>query len=111
MAKQTLKSIERQIAKLKAVAEKLVAKDKTPAIRQITALMAKSGVTIADLRAAGGKRKVAKRAGAKRGTVAPKYRNPIDGATWTGRGRTPVWLVEAEKTGALRTQFLISNAA
>jgi DNA-binding protein H-NS len=23
--------------------------------------------------------------------VAPKYRNPSDGSTWTGRGRAPLW--------------------
>ncbi len=28
----------------------------------------------------------------KRGKVAPKYRDPQTGATWTGRGRTPRWL-------------------
>lgn len=29
----------------------------------------------------------------KRGTVAPKYRNPTEPAqTWSGRGRQPVWV-------------------
>ena len=28
----------------------------------------------------------------KRGKVAPKYRNPADGATWSGRGRQPAWV-------------------
>lgn len=27
-----------------------------------------------------------------RGKVAPKYRDPISGKTWTGRGRSPRWL-------------------
>lgn len=27
-----------------------------------------------------------------RAPVAPKYRNPATGATWTGRGKTPRWL-------------------
>lgn len=27
-----------------------------------------------------------------RGKVAPKYRDPVSGKTWTGRGRAPRWL-------------------
>ncbi len=120
MAKTTVKSIERQIAKLKAMAEKIAAKDKTPAIRQIVALMTKNGVTMAELTAAMSKaRPAAKGARAakaaktapKRGTVAPKYRDPNSGATWTGRGRTPVWVLDAEKAGATRQSFLIAPAA
>ncbi len=33
-----------------------------------------------------------KRAKAWRGKVAPKYRDPVSGKTWTGRGRAPRWL-------------------
>jgi DNA-binding protein H-NS len=25
----------------------------------------------------------------------PKYRHPVTGQTWTGRGKTPAWLIEA----------------
>jgi len=34
--------------------------------------------------------------------VAPKYRNPATGQTWTGRGKPPQWIKSAD-----RTQFLI----
>jgi DNA-binding protein H-NS len=38
--------------------------------------------------------------------VAPKYRNPKDASqTWTGRGRRPLWIVEA---GGNIERFLIS---
>ena len=31
----------------------------------------------------------------KTGSVAPKYKNPANSAqTWTGRGRSPVWVAE-----------------
>lgn len=36
------------------------------------------------------------------GTVAPKYKDPISGATWTGRGKAPKWI-----EGNDRTQFVI----
>lgn len=29
---------------------------------------------------------------ATRQTVAPKYRDPATGATWTGRGKAPKWI-------------------
>jgi DNA-binding protein H-NS len=41
-------------------------------------------------------------AGAPRGTVQAKYRDPDSGATWSGRGKPPAWIA-----GKDRTQFLI----
>lgn len=35
-------------------------------------------------------------------TVAPKYRDPETGATWTGRGKAPKWI-----DGKDRSQFMI----
>ena len=37
-------------------------------------------------------------------TVAPKYRDPITGATWTGRGKPPLWIA-----GKDRLNFLIEG--
>lgn len=39
--------------------------------------------------------------------VAPKYRNPETGETWSGRGRTPVWMSQAVEQGAKKDDFLI----
>jgi DNA-binding protein H-NS len=38
--------------------------------------------------------------------VEPKYRDDA-GNTWTGRGKSPRWLIEAESKGHLRNEFLI----
>lgn len=35
-------------------------------------------------------------------TVAPKYRNPNTGETWTGRGKPPRWIADQD-----RSQYLI----
>ena len=40
---------------------------------------------------------------AKGSTVAPKYKDPVTGATWTGRGKPPRWIADKD-----REQFLIS---
>lgn len=37
-------------------------------------------------------------------TVAPKYRDPATGATWTGRGKAPSWIRDKD-----RAQFEITN--
>ena len=37
-------------------------------------------------------------------TVAPKYRDPATGATWTGRGKPPLWIA-----GQDRLNFLIEG--
>ena len=35
--------------------------------------------------------------------VAPKYRDPATGSTWTGRGKAPTWIADKD-----RAQFLIA---
>jgi DNA-binding protein H-NS len=42
--------------------------------------------------------------------VYPKYQNPeVPSETWSGRGKTPRWLVAALKTGHKLEEFAISN--
>lgn len=56
------------------------------------------GFSLADLGVAGGKgKRKAKAAGAKN---PPKYRNPDNPSqTWSGRGRRPQWVNDAEANG------------
>jgi hypothetical protein len=35
-----------------------------------------------------------------RGPQAPKYRDPVSGATWSGRGPAPAWLASAKDRNA-----------
>ena len=88
--------------------------NKAPAIKKVKALMKKLGVTLEDLTgnadstvAIASKRgRPRKAAPIKLKKVAVKYRDD-QGNTWTGRGKTPRWLADAEKAGASREQFLI----
>lgn len=45
-------------------------------------------------------------------TVAPKYRNPADATqTWSGRGKRPLWMVQAlKKRGTTLESLLIDGA-
>ncbi len=90
---------------------------KGPAIKKVKALMKKLGVTVSDLadetsapakgrrgrKPGGASPTKPRKAGSK---VAIKYRDE-KGNTWTGRGKTPRWLVEAEKTGKTREHFAV----
>lgn len=43
----------------------------------------------------------------KQGKVAPKYRDPQTGQTWSGRGRSPVWMRQALEAGKSKEDFAI----
>lgn len=48
--------------------------------------------------------------GAPKGTaVAPKYRDPETGATWSGRGLQPKWLRAAVEAGKTPADFAIQT--
>jgi DNA-binding protein H-NS len=81
-------------------------------IDAILQAMLQYDISIKELGAAGNGRlhaaaKGRGRAARKPSKVAPKYRNPKTGETWSGRGRAARWIVEAEKEGKSRDRFLI----
>jgi DNA-binding protein H-NS len=108
--------------KIAALQKQLTAVEnsRAPAIKEVRALMKKSGVTIADLQGEipsdTGKRrgrppklpkaKAPRKANGTRRKVAIKYRDD-KGNTWTGRGKTPRWLTATEKAGKSREQFKV----
>jgi DNA-binding protein H-NS len=76
---------------------------RTTAIAQVRALMAEHGLTMADL----GSRPGAMPRKAGGGKVAPKFRNPATGDTWSGRGLQPNWLKAALAGGSRLDDFKI----
>jgi DNA-binding protein H-NS len=43
--------------------------------------------------------------------VLPKYRNPQTSETWSGRGKRPLWLVAAMKSGRKIEDFRIGDGS
>jgi DNA-binding protein H-NS len=43
--------------------------------------------------------------------VLPKYRNPQTSETWSGRGKRPLWLVAAMKSGRKIEEFRIGDGS
>jgi DNA-binding protein H-NS len=119
MPKLSIDALKIRIADLQ---KKLVAAEssKAPAIKKVKALMKKLGVTVTDLTSEdSGAKSAVKRRGRPKKTmtekvvraasgrkVAIKYRDE-KGNTWTGRGKTPRWLVEAENAGKNRETFKV----
>lgn len=71
------------------------------AVAQVRALVAEHGLTVDDVFPGGkGASKSAGKVGSspKAGTkVAPKYRDPATGQTWTGRGKAPKWIQNQDR--------------
>lgn len=67
------------------------------AVAQVRALVEEFGLTAQDIFPSGRARSAT--SGTK---VAPKYRDPATGQTWTGRGKAPKWIQDQD-----RAQFTI----
>jgi DNA-binding protein H-NS len=82
--------IQAKIADLQAQAQAVKAQEKQQASEACRAMIASYGITARDL----GLDKPAKgKAGPKPGgKIPPKYRDPLSGALWSGRGKTPKWI-------------------
>ncbi|MGE4376397.1 MAG: H-NS histone family protein [Burkholderiaceae bacterium] len=71
------------------------------ALAQVRSLVAEFGLTEQEVFPSG--RASTRGRGALAGSkVAPKYRDPVTGKTWTGRGKPPNWMPKEN-----REQFLI----
>ena len=78
--------------------------EKSAAIAQVKTLMAQYGLSLADL---GTRAAAAPRRSGTLGKVAPKYRDPATGDTWTGRGLQPKWLKAALAAGRKLSDFAL----
>ncbi|RKF36735.1 H-NS family nucleoid-associated regulatory protein [Paraburkholderia fungorum] len=107
----TLEAVQAKMKKLQAQADALIAKQSSGVIEKIRELMAKHGLTTADIDAhSDGKRSAAKtvvvKTTSKGSVAAAKYRDPKSGATWTGHGRAPGWIAAAKN----RDKYLVEGS-
>lgn len=78
---------------LDAQIEALRKSESQDALATVRQLIAEFGLTQADVFPAG-----RAKSPLKGNTVAPKYRDPQTGATWTGRGKPPLWIANQDRT-------------
>lgn len=85
--------------------EQAMVEQKRASIAEIKAMMVRFGIALEDLGSTAGKN-AANASGRKERSdkgkaIAPKYRDPVSGKTWTGRGNPPVWIKDAKAAGNL----------
>ncbi|MER1968400.1 H-NS histone family protein [Castellaniella sp. GW247-6E4] len=111
--------LEKEITKLQKQMQNLQSKQRAPVIASIVRSMREYDISLEEITAAlgrrsggrpaaqGGTRKAA--AKTTKRVIAPKYRHPETQATWTGRGKAPRWITDAEAQGQSRDTFLIQQ--
>lgn len=112
----TYQAVKAQITRLEKQAADLYEKEVAGVVAKIRALMAEYGLTVADLGKKSRAPKARKAAAAANKTKAApkaagtlKYRDPVSGKTWTGKGKPPTWMAEAVKKGQSKDDFLIGK--
>jgi len=118
---KSLIELQGQIASLQKQAAEIRLKEADRTMQEILSLMKAFGITHADLRRADvgmrRPRKVRNRSTGKppqstkrKGKPVPaKYIGP-DGETWSGRGRTPVWLQNLVKIGHTKEEYEVKTS-
>lgn len=110
------RKLEKEIQRLQKQAAALERKQRAPIISEIIRNMREFDISLEEVEIALSRRsrsasqrgeKTATKA-ATRNPVPPKYRNPETGATWSGRGKAPRWVSDAEAQGKSRNDFLIN---
>jgi len=109
--------IEKEISRLQKQAQALRAKQRAPIIASIIRSMREYDIAPEEIATAFNKKSaraarpvktaVAQPPAARK--VAPKYMDPATGNSWTGRGKTPRWITQAESEGRNRDDFLIQR--
>ncbi|AUA58894.1 DNA-binding protein [Achromobacter spanius] len=110
--RDSLKGLSAEIGQLEHRIYALRAKSKALAVREIVHLMRQSRIMPDEITAAylplsptSSDAPAPRLDGRSR--VAPKYRDPETGQTWTGRGVMPRWLAAAELGGRNRRHFIV----
>lgn len=104
----TYHELKAKISKLEAQAKELLKKESAGVVVKIRGLMSQYGLTVQDLGL--GITKMGKKMSAMKPPQPPKYRDPVSGKTWSGKGKAPGWIVEATQKGK-REDFLIDKVA
>ena len=108
--------LEKEMAKLQKKIQTLQAKERKPKIAAIVRSMREYDISPEEIAAAFSRRSASrtpaatprKTSTAGKRVIAPKYRHPETQATWTGRGKAPRWITDAEAAGTSRDTFLIA---
>lgn len=98
MSKPTIAELNEQLKRIQSEIEERRASARTEIRTEIEKMLKDAELTLHDVfpeLAKGGKGAPAPTKIRQRAEAAPKYKDPKSGALWSGRGRSPRWVVEA----------------
>ena len=95
-----------QIAKAETELVQAQQAQRNESIAKVRAAMLDAGITLADIED-GSTKRATSTARPKTSSVAPKYRDPVSGNTWSGRGLKPRWMTAAMADGKKPEDFAI----
>lgn len=105
----TRKELEKLRADVERELTRTIERDKKAAIAAAQKAAREHGFALSDITDQSKVSKPKKKA-PKKSPAAPKYQHPENpSATWTGKGRQPNWIKEAEAAGKSRDEFLINK--
>ncbi len=90
-----LKDLQAQIAALQSQVAEVKKTEISEAIAKVRAIVEEYDLTAADIFPA--RKRAPATTESKRSVVAAKYKDPVTGNTWSGRGLTPKWLAGKNK--------------
>lgn len=101
MSKQSeLEKLLQEKAKLDSQIETMRAEEKSSALADVREKIVAFELTAAELGFNSPRGYARKNAiGNQRSAVAPKYRDPESGKTWSGRGKPPLWIAGKDRDG------------
>ena len=94
---ETLEALLQQQKEIQQKINAQISAERNERIASIVADMAKYHITAAEL----------EKASRIKTPAPPRYRNPQTGATWSGHGKRPKWVLEAQAAGKSLEDFLI----
>jgi DNA-binding protein H-NS len=100
-------SLQELLAQKAAIEKQIIEtqrQERAEAIARVRELMSQYGLSAADI---AGRPATAPRKAEPGRKVAPKYRNPATGETWSGRGLQPKWLKAALEAGGKLEDFTL----
>jgi DNA-binding protein H-NS len=104
---QQINEAEAKISELRKKLDEERKTERTQAIATARDLIKTYGLMASELGFSGKTSAKSTASGDKRVAVPPKYKDPASGKTWTGRGKTPVWMATQLANGRSRQDFLI----
>lgn len=100
--------LEKELAKIQKKIKALQTKKRKPIINSIIKSMREYDISPEEISTAYNRKPIKKsKPDTVKKPVPPKYRNPQTNDTWSGRGKAPRWITEAEAAGTTRESFLI----